>query len=316
MPEIFIQSQLPTPKPKSNRFLFLGILFFVSIFFIGSLFYGYVRRTRQDRLEREEIARQIQKPQVTVTFIEGKTNNDYFQLLESKGFGTVQQYTEAIKNIDRSVYPLLPKATENPDLQGYLFPDTYKFETGTEPEKIIAKLLNTFFIKLNGTQQQFSQDSRVILKGFEKLTINGKNGLNLNEVVTLASIIEKETGRAGEDAGGLRLSEERKNVAGVFLNRLLIGQALESDATVNFITKAGRASPTYKDLEANSPYNTYKNAGLPPGPIANPSLSSLQAVLFPIKTDFYYFLHKQPSGEVVFSKTFEEHLENKNRYLK
>jgi UPF0755 protein len=92
--------------------------------------------------------------------------------------------------------------------------------------------------------------------------------------------------------------------------------ALQSDATVNYATGKNLPSPTLADLEVNSPYNTYKHRGLPPGPISNPSLSSLMAAIYPAETDYLYFLHKQPSGEPVYSKTFEEHVANKLKYLK
>ena len=119
--------------------------------------------------------------------------------------------------------------------------------------------------------------------------------------------MEKESGGKGSPSQNISLDQERKMIASVFYNRLMIGKALESDATVNYAT--GKSSPgaSSEDLQVNSPYNTYKYPGLPPGPICNPSLGSIQAVLAPIKTDYYYFLHHQPSGEVDFSKTFEEH---------
>ncbi|MCX6796968.1 MAG: endolytic transglycosylase MltG [Candidatus Doudnabacteria bacterium] len=141
--------------------------------------------------------------------------------------------------------------------------------------------------------------------------------LTLFDIITLASIIEKETGRnAITPQQKQMLDEERKIIAGIFYNRLNIGMALESDATINYITGRNNPSPTQEDLSVNSPYNTYKNKGLPPGPISNPSLSSIMAAIYPAQTDYFYFLHKQPSGEAVFSKTFEEHVKNKFKYLK
>jgi UPF0755 protein len=167
------------------------------------------------------------------------------------------------------------------------------------------------------SQDVNQSEGRYFPKGYENLNLSqGKKGLSVYELVTLAAIVEKETGQSGESINSKRLAEERQYVSGIFYNRLLAGQPLESDATVNFVTGASRAQPTYKDLEANSAYNTYKFPGLPPGPIANVSYSSLFAVLHPIKNDYYYFLHKQPSGEVVYSKTFQEHLQNKAKYLK
>ena len=116
--------------------------------------------------------------------------------------------------------------------------------------------------------------------------------------------------------GQFLLDEERRIVAGIFYNRLNAGMALQSDATINYFTGKNDPSPLLEDLEKNSPYNTYKNRGLPPTPIGNPSLSSITAVLNPTNTDYFYFLHKQPSGEPVYSRTFEEHVANKQKYLK
>jgi UPF0755 protein len=92
--------------------------------------------------------------------------------------------------------------------------------------------------------------------------------------------------------------------------------ALQSDATVNYVTNKNNPTPTLEDLDTESLYNTYKYRGLPPGPIASPSLSSLLAALYPTDSEYFYFLHKQPSGEPVYSKTFEEHTQNKFKYLK
>jgi UPF0755 protein len=141
-------------------------------------------------------------------------------------------------------------------------------------------------------------------------------GLTVFDVITLASILEKETGRPGESAVSDRLLEERKIVAGIFLNRLEQGMPLQSDATVNFVTKAGLASPTLDQTKVDSPYNTYKYAGLPPGPIANASYSSVYAVLHPIRSTYLYFLHEQTNGEIHYAATYEEHLRNKQKYLK
>jgi len=123
------------------------------------------------------------------------------------------------------------------------------------------------------------------------------------EVITLASIVEKE----------VRQPAERKEAAGIFLTRLDIDKPLQSDATVNYITGKDTTMPTADDLAEVSLYNTYQNVGLPPSPICNPSLSSIQAVLNPTETDNLYFLTK-PDGTAVFSQTYEEHLENKYKY--
>ena len=90
---------------------------------------------------------------------------------------------------------------------------------------------------------------------------------------------------------------------------------LQSDATVNFATQKNQPSPSQADTEVDSPYNTYKYKGLPPGPICNPSLNSIMAALYPTDTDYMYFLHNQKTGQAIFAKTYEEHLKNKQKYL-
>jgi hypothetical protein len=151
----------------------------------------------------------------------------------------------------------------------------------------------------------------------EGVQMNNNTVMGRHQVLTLASIVERETGRGVRtDAGRAELQAEREVVAAIFLRRLKIGMALESDATVNYVTGKSDPAVSLKDTEVNSPYNTYKNAGLPPGPICNPSLSSVQAVMDASDTPYLYFLHAQPSGEVVYSKTFEEHVRNKQKYLR
>jgi len=129
--------------------------------------------------------------------------------------------------------------------------------------------------------------------------------MTTHEILTLSSIVEKE----------VRTAETMNNVADVFLKRIAIGMALQSDATINFIIKGDDPSPTYEDLEVHSPYNTYKHPGLPPGPISAPGLNALTAVFHPASNDYYYFLTTD-AGDIYYAKTYDQHLENKRKYLK
>ena len=108
--------------------------------------------------------------------------------------------------------------------------------------------------------------------------------------------------------------EDRKIAAGIFYNRLKMGKALQSDATINYITAKKETQPSLKDLEIDSPYNTYKYKGLPPGPICNPSIAAIEAAIYPTKTNYLYFL-TIPNGETIFSRTYKEHLAAKQKYL-
>lgn len=192
-------------------------------------------------------------------------------------------------NLDISEYGFLKNRTKEAGLEGFYFPDTYKFYKNSSIEDITKKMLDNFDAKLTlGLRDEAVKQNKSVY-----------------EIVVLASIVEKEAGEA----------KDMKKISSVFNNRLKVGMNLESDATVNYIIKKGRARATYEDLEVDSPYNTYKYAGLPPAPISNPGLEAIMAAIYPEETDYFYFLTKE-NGEAVFSKTFEEHLANKSRYLK
>ncbi|MFA7663080.1 MAG: endolytic transglycosylase MltG, partial [Patescibacteria group bacterium] len=172
---------------------------------------------------------------------------------------------------------------------GYIFPDTYHITTTATAEEIMDKALSNFGNKL-------TPELRAEIKA---------QGKTIYEIITLASIVENEVAKA----------EDMKIVAGIFWNRLDIGMGLQSDATINYITSGKTTRPTADDLKIDSPYNTYKYRGLPPGPIANPGIASIEAVINPTKTDYLYFL-TTPDKQTIFSKTFEEHVAAKNKYLK
>jgi UPF0755 protein len=269
----------------------LVILAFLFVLLSGLLGTYLIYRSYQNR-KAERIARLQEKAaEVTITTIEGWNNKQVAEYLESKNLFSKDEFLGALDAFDESAYPIL-KRPANKTLEGYLFPDTYRVPEQATPEDVIAKMLANF-------------SSRLKSIGITDPNVE-YNGLTLHEILTLASIIEKESG--GKSVGKLSLQEERDLVASVFYNRLRIGQALESDATVNFVTGKDTPGASYADLQVDSPYNTYKYAGLPPGPICNPSLGSIQAAIRPATSDFFYFLHKQPSGEVEFSRTFQEHV--------
>jgi UPF0755 protein len=174
------------------------------------------------------------------------------------------------------------------DLEGYLFPDTYQFTTDATAEDVVKIMLEAMRGHINDIGA-VSGDAA---------------GMTVHEVLTLASIVEKE----------VRTPESMNNVADIFLKRIAIGMPLQSDATINYIIDGDDPSPTYADLEVESPYNTYKNPGLPPGPISSPGLNALSAVLHPTHNDYYYFLTTN-DGAIYYAKTYDEHLRNKAKYL-
>jgi UPF0755 protein len=183
--------------------------------------------------------------------------------------------------------------SDKPDcrgLEGYLFPDTYRLYKNASAEDLIVKMLENFDGKLT---PQMRDDIK-------------KQGKTVYEIITMASIIEKE----------VRSEKDMKIVSGIFWNRLEKNQGLESCATLAYILGVNKAIYSLEDTQIDSPYNTYRYKGLPPGPISNPGLAAIAAAIYPAKTDYFYFLSRSDNGETVFAETYEEHLRNKEKYLK
>lgn len=165
----------------------------------------------------------------------------------------------------------------NPDLAGYLFPDTYRFYQDASVEDAIQKMQNNF-------EQKVGQ-------------------ISYNDLI-LASIVQKEVVK----------QEDMKKVAGIFLKRLKAKMPLQSDATINFITGKNLIQPSIEDTKTESFFNTYLHLGLPPKPICNPGLTAIKAVRNPEKTEYWYFL-TPPNMETIYSKTLEEHNRAKAKFL-
>ena len=175
---------------------------------------------------------------------------------------------------------------ETEGLEGYLFPDTYFISTETTAEDLVKMMRENF-------------DSKLQEKGA------GVKGFSFEEVVIIASIVERE-GAAVED---------KPIVAGVLFNRLLEGMALQVDATVQYALGYWKKNLIFEDLEIDSPFNTYKNPGLPPTPICNPGLASLEAAFNPAETDYWYYV-SDSEGQMHFAITNEEHNENVVKYVR
>lgn len=213
----------------------------------------------------------------TVTIREGLDRFAIAEIMASEGFGTTEEWKELTDDPDL-IRDLDPDATS---LEGYLFPDTYKLAPGTRPAAIVRTMIQNF-------RKQFGGELAFIA-----------TGLDVNETVTLASIVETEA----------RLDDERPVVASVYLNRTRVKMPLQADPTVIYAMKLNgtwKGNIRKGDLKLDSPYNTYVNRGFPPGPIANPGLASLRAASNPAKTDFLYFVSRN-DGSHVFSRTLAEH---------
>lgn len=185
------------------------------------------------------------------------------------------------------------------NLEGYLFPDTYLISRDTNADGIVREMLKTFEKKvLSGSRLDME---KVITKRFG--LDNDQFAEGLHKILTLASIVEREA----------KIPKDRLLIAGVLWNRLNKGMRLEVDDTIGYIpgqTTGNKKKVYYRDLAVDSPYNTYRRAGLPPAPICNPGLASIQAVLNPAEVDYLYYVAK-PDGSHLFARTFEEHKKNR-----
>ena len=293
----------------SKRILIGLILFlFLSALFGGFLSYKILKSKKADQLARQN----AKAPEMTLTIVEGWNLEDIGSYLEQKNYMKKSDFLLSAKNFDANKFSILNFKPKNASLEGFLFPDTYRVLDPNSPKNYIGKDVDLGAVLIKKMLENFTQKL-----SSEMQKVKETDSIGIYEALILASIIEKETGRnAITLEQKQKLDSERKIVSGVFTNRLKIGMALESDATVNYVTKKNNPTPTSEDLSVESLFNTYKHKGLPPTPICNPSLSSILSAFYPSNTQYLYFLHKQPSGEVVFSRTFEEHVKNKFKYLK
>ncbi len=211
-----------------------------------------------------------------VTFPEGYNIKEIAALIEKKGLGSKDDFIEYAMDAGAAA----GFGLKGESLEGYLFPDTYNFTKVATTEDIIRKMVATF--------------KAVYAREFQEET--EKQGLTVLELVTLASIIEKETGRV----------DEMPLISAVFRNRLRKGIRLGSDPTVIYGIKDYNGNITKKHLLTHTPYNTYRNYGLPPGPIASPGRAALQAALNPAEVKFLYFVSRN-DGTHKFSNTLKEH---------
>lgn len=222
---------------------------------------------------------------IDVTVPEGYTVDQIFQLLDAKGVSTVKELEDMAANWPYKWEFLqeLPLGDYH-RLEGYLFPDTYTFYLGEDPKYVLNKMLLRFNEQMGKYYELFTEESPY----------------TLHEVVILASLIEKETD-----------GDDYKTIASVLYNRLNNPAAetagfLQVDAALVYVN--GGRVPTTQDKEMDSPYNTYKNKGLPPTPIANPGMASLYAALEPDSTGYFFYALNPATGKHEFSRTYQEHM--------
>lgn len=222
----------------------------------------------------------------SITFPEGRTAAEMAALFEERGFGDAAAFATAARDASR-IRPLDPTA---PDLEGYLFPSTYRLARNATAAALVGLMTQSF-------KQAFDADLRAAA---------GARGLSVREAVTLASLVEEEAQKP----------DERPLISAVYHNRLKIGMGLQCDATVIYaLQRAGRwnGNITKADLSMDSPYNTYKYRGLPPGPIANPGRASLEAAVKPADAGYLYYVSRN-DGSHAFATTLDEHNRNVQQY--
>lgn len=253
----------------------------------------------------------IPAAEITLTILEGWTVQDIGQYLERMGDWTNQEFLNtagwprtdyrATGNLPalsdfKSQYSFLEDKPEYYGLEGYLFPDTYRVYASSTVTEVIDKMLVNFDSKL-------TPKMRADIKA---------KGRTIHDIIIMASIIEKEA-PINYQKGNNR---DARVISGIFWNRLKIGQGLQSDATLSYIFSDNKSQHGGAELEVDSLYNTYKYRGLPPGPISNPGQLAIEAAIYPIATDYYYFLTPKNKDTVIYAKTYDEHLQNKYKYLK
>ena len=221
-----------------------------------------------------------QSTAMRVTIPEGLSVREVAKLLSRDGLVDEAEFLAEAK--DFAPYDYIEEVPEaDYRIEGFLFPDTYEFATDATPQDIMQRMADEFDNKLTEDMRQQA----------------AARNLSVYELVTLASLVEKEA----------RFPEDRPIIAQVFFKRMDIGMPLQTDTTIQYLLSEAKEDLSYSDTEIESPYNTYQNYGLPPGPIASPGLASLEAVLQPADTDYLYFVADR-QGHNHYGYTYEEHL--------
>jgi UPF0755 protein len=223
-----------------------------------------------------QILQQIPDAEISVTIPEGLTSKEILTKISQNTNLQSSEIFSELQNPDWQNYTSID-FTNNQNLEGFLFPDTYRFNKETTSKDVITKILDNFNSKWENINHP-------------------KNNLSDYDILILASIIEKE---AASD-------NERDTIAGILINRIDSGMYLGVNATINYILDTPQSFFSNNETSIDSPYNSYTNLGLPPTPICNPGIKSIEAAINPADTDYLYYFHT-PDGQTIFSKTLDEH---------
>jgi len=233
---------------------------------------------------------------VKLTIPEGFTNKKIIQALEAKRPDIADEFAKIISckclndnececDVFSKKYPALAQIPSGVDMEGYLLPDTYFIDEEETGATLVSKFLNNFNKKVDQTL----------------LAEINRQGKTLHEVITMASIIEREA----------KTDEDRKIVSGIFWDRLGDEFPLQSCATLAYFMGVDKPQFSLEETQVDSPYNTYRYPGLPPGPISNPGIAAIRAAIYPQQTDYYYFLSNPDTGKMFYSKDLDEHNQKK-----
>jgi len=284
---------------KGLKYCVVGLLLFIVIVFFAvmSAFKDDKITNLFDRVLGHKPAKSpiVYKEEKTLRVIEGWRNSDISDALVKNNLATTDSFIQAQKDYDLSKFSFLADKPKNTDLEGYLYPDTYRVFASSTVSEIITKMLSNF-------------DQKLTPKMRADIAAQGKT---VNEILTMASIIEKEAPISYAKGD----NQDAKIISGIFWRRIKAGQALQSCATLAYVLGVDKAQYSEVDTKINSPYNTYENKGLPPGPIANPGILAIEAAIYPTPSNYNYFLTPSDSKTIIYAATYEEHLRNKNKYL-
>ncbi|MDD2257837.1 MAG: endolytic transglycosylase MltG [Patescibacteria group bacterium] len=277
------------------------ILILLILLAFGSLLAYKVAPTRSQVFLDKIIGREpepepiVYQEELTIRIPEGSSNKEVAKVLAASGLFSEEDFLKAQKNYPSEGFDFLVDRPAGTDLEGYLYPDTYRFFASSTPEEVITVMLKNFDKKL-------TPDLRA------EIIAQGKT---ISEIVIMASLIEKEAPifYAQKD------NTDAKIVSGIFWRRLENNQALQSCASLAYILGVNKPQYSLADTQTPSPFNTYLNRGLTPSPIANPGYLALEAAIYPTTTNYNYFLTPVDSKKMIYSATYEEHLINKNKYL-
>lgn len=270
---------------KNNKIIMIIV---AAIFVIAVLVSGFLVANRAGVFEEETTTEPVTLATTKITFIEGITLTECFELLEQNGVASYDDLMNIAQNyafIDNRIYSYIPQDEARCfNLEGYLFPDTYEFFLDESPESVIGRFLSNSDVRI-------TED---MIKRADEL------GYTIDEIMIIASIIQAE-GAFPEDAA---------TIAGIIYNRLEENMRLEMDSTYFYVTEDIASYVGEENIEEYKEiYNTYECFSLPKGPVCNPGILAINAALYPEETDYYYFCHDN-DGNVYYARTYSEHLRN------